>query len=125
MKFPYKKDDSSVFGDCPVRSERTLCCNLKTIDAVQNCAFGCSYCTIQTFYGDRVIVDAELPKKLASLNIERGRFYHIGTGQSSDSLVWGNRDGILDTLCEFAFKHPDVLLELKTKSANVEYFIKH
>ena len=125
LKFQYKKDDSSVFGDCPVRSERTLCCNLKTIDAVQNCAFGCSYCTIQTFYGDRVIVDAELPKKLASLNIERGRFYHIGTGQSSDSLVWGNRDGILDTLCEFAFKHPDVLLELKTKSANVEYFMKH
>ena len=49
--------DGEVFGDCPVRSERTLCCNLKTIDAVKNCAFGCSYCTIQTFYGDRVALD--------------------------------------------------------------------
>ena len=103
--------DEEVFGDCPVRSERTLCCNLKTIDAVKNCAFGCSYCTIQTFYGDRVAVDPDLGAKLRRLELEPGRFYHIGSGQSSDSLVWGNRGGILDHLCAFAAEHPDVLLE--------------
>ena len=113
----------AVFGDCPVRSERTLCCNLKTIDAVKNCAFGCSYCTIQTFYGDRVAIDADLGAKLHALDLEPGRFYHIGSGQSSDSLVWGNRGGILDELCDFARAHPDVLLEFKTKSANVTYFL--
>jgi spore photoproduct lyase len=115
--------DEEVFGDCPVRSERTLCCNLKTIDAVKNCAFGCSYCTIQTFYGDRVAVDPDLGAKLRRLELEPGRFYHIGSGQSSDSLVWGNRGGILDHLCAFAAEHPDVLLELKTKSANVTWFL--
>ena len=116
--------DEEVFGDCPVRSERTLCCNLKTIDAVKNCAFGCSYCTIQTFYGDRVAVDPDLGAKLRRLDLEPGRFYHVGTGQSSDSLVWGNRGGILDHLREFAAEHPDVLLELKTKSANVSWFLQ-
>ena len=115
--------DDAVFGDCPVRSERTLCCNLKTIDAVKNCAFGCSYCTIQTFYGDRVAIDADLGAKLRALDLEPGRFYHIGSGQSSDSLVWGNRGGILDEMCDFAGAHPDVLLEFKTKSANVTYFL--
>ena len=115
--------DDAVFGDCPVRSERTLCCNLKTIDAVKNCAFGCSYCTIQTFYGDRVAIDADLGAKLRDLDLEPGRFYHIGSGQSSDSLVWGNRGGILDEMCDFARAHPDVLLEFKTKSANVTYFL--
>ena len=115
--------EQEVFGDCPVRSERTLCCNLKTIDAVQNCAFGCSYCTIQTFYGDRVAVDPDLGAKLQRLDLEPGRFYHIGSGQSSDSLVWGNRGGILDDLCAFAAEHPDVLLEFKTKSANVTHFL--
>ena len=113
----------AVFGDCPVRSERTLCCNLKTIDAVKNCAFGCSYCTIQTFYGDRVAIDADLGAKLRGLDLEPGRFYHIGSGQSSDSLVWGNRGGVLDEMCDFARAHPDVLLEFKTKSANVTYFL--
>ena len=116
--------DEEVFGDCPVRSERTLCCNLKTIDAVKNCAFGCSYCTIQTFYGDRVALDPDLGAKLRRLNLEPGRFYHVGTGQSSDSLVWGNRGGILDDLCGFAAQQPDVLLEFKTKSANVTWFLE-
>ena len=116
--------DEDVFGDCPVRSERTLCCNLKTIDAVKNCAFGCSYCTIQTFYGDRVALDPDLGAKLRRMDLEPGRFYHIGTGQSSDSLVWGNRGGILDDLCGFAEQQPDVLLEFKTKSANVTWFLE-
>ncbi|MBI4224361.1 MAG: hypothetical protein HY609_05460, partial [Deltaproteobacteria bacterium] len=48
----------------------------------------------------------------------------IGTGQSSDSLMWGNRGGMLDDLCAFAGDHPNVLLELKTKSARVDYFLE-
>jgi spore photoproduct lyase len=115
--------EREVFGDCPVRSERTLCCNLKTIDAVTNCGFGCSYCTIQTFYGDRVTIDAALGEKLRALELDAERFYHIGTGQSSDSLLWGNNGGLLDELFEFAERHPNVLLEFKTKSANTSYFI--
>ena len=123
LRFVDAPAETSVFGDCPVRSDRTLCCNLKTIDAVQNCSFGCSYCTIQTFYGDRVTVDRDLGRKLREIELDDRRFYHIGTGQSSDSLVWGNRAGILDELCRFAAEHPNVLLELKTKSANVSYFL--
>ena len=123
LRFVDAPAETSVFGDCPVRSDRTLCCNLKTIDAVQNCSFGCSYCTIQTFYGDRVTVDPDLGRKLREIELDDRRFYHIGTGQSSDSLVWGNRAGILDELCRFAGEHPNVLLELKTKSANVSYFL--
>ena len=125
LRFVEAAGETAVFGDCPVRSERTLCCNLKTIDAVQNCSFGCSYCTIQTFYGDRVTVDRDLGRKLRALELDDRRFYHVGTGQSSDSLVWGNRGGILDELCRFAAEHPNVLLELKTKSANVSYFLEH
>ena len=125
LRFVEAAGDTAVFGDCPVRSDRTLCCNLKTIDAVQNCSFGCSYCTIQTFYGDRVTVDRDLGRKLRALELDDRRFYHVGTGQSSDSLVWGNRGGILDELCRFAAEHPNVLLELKTKSANVSYFLEH
>ena len=124
LRFVDAPAETSVFGDCPVRSDRTLCCNLKTIDAVQNCSFGCSYCTIQTFYGDRVTVDRDLGRKLREIELDDRRFYHIGTGQSSDSLVWGNRAGILDELCRFADEHPNVLLELKTKSANVSYFLE-
>ncbi|MHB2150361.1 SPL family radical SAM protein [Calditrichota bacterium LG25] len=115
----------NIFGWCPVASEKTVCCNLRTIDAVETCSYGCSYCTIQTFYSNRVVFEADLKSKLEKIEIDPARLLHIGTGQSSDSLVWGNRNGMLDDLFDFARKHPNVLLELKTKSANVSYFLEN
>jgi spore photoproduct lyase len=112
-------------GPCPVASQRTRCCNLLTLDAVENCGFDCSYCSIQSFYhGDEVRFDSQFPEKLARLQIDPQRIYHIGTGQSSDSLMWGNQGGILDGLLEFARKHPNVILELKTKSKNIQHLLK-
>ncbi len=112
-----------VFGLCAAYSEQTVCCGLHTLDAVQGCAFGCSYCTIQTFYGETAELEADLAVKLAAIELDPSRFYHIGTGQSSDSLVWGNRGGQLDALFDFAERHPNVLLELKTKSANIRHLL--
>jgi spore photoproduct lyase len=114
-----ERTEKSIWGMCPVASEKTVCCNLRTIDAVENCVFGCSYCSVQTFYSDRVVFDDRLAEKLRAVPVEPDRFYHFGTGQSSDSLAWGNKHGILDALCDFAASHPNVLLELKTKSDNV------
>jgi spore photoproduct lyase len=112
-------------GLCPVASPRTRCCNLLTLDAVENCGFDCSYCSIQSFYhGDEVRFDSRFPQKLAELEIDPDRFYHIGTGQSSDSLMWGNQGGILDALLEFAWRHPNVILELKSKSKNIQHLLK-
>ncbi|MCZ6577250.1 MAG: DNA photolyase, partial [Gammaproteobacteria bacterium] len=82
-------------GYCPVASRRTRCCNLMTLDAVENCGFGCSYCSIQSFYhGNRIYFDPRFAEKLEALQIDPDRVYHIGTGQSSDSLMWGNKHGV-------------------------------
>ncbi len=113
-------------GRCPVASMRTRCCNLMTLDVVENCGFGCSYCSIQSFYrGDAINFDTGLSKKLAALRLDPNRIYHIGTGQSSDSLLWGNTNHVLDTLISFAEKNPNVILELKTKSKNISFFLKN
>jgi len=120
-----KKSDKKIFGRCPVASPRTVCCNLYTIDAVENCSFGCSYCSIQTFYDKDIVFDQDFAQKLADIPIDPDRFMHIGTGQSSDSLIWGNRNGVLQALFAFAAKHPNVLLEFKTKSDNIQYFLDH
>ncbi len=117
------KPDTDIYGWCPVASEKTVCCNLHTIDAVESCAFGCSYCTIQTFYKDNIYIEENIKEKLDKIELSEDRRYHIGTGQSSDALVWGNRNGILDDLVAFARQHPNVLLEFKTKSDNISYFL--
>lgn len=120
-----RESDKTIWGMCPVASEDTVCCNLRTIDAVESCVFGCSYCTVQTFYTDNAVFDADFASKLSSIDLDRGRFYHFGTGQSSDSLAWGDKYGVLSALCRFAAGHPNVLMEFKSKSDNIRYFLEN
>lgn len=118
--------DDTIMGKCPVASEKTRCCNLLTLDAVRRCGFDCSYCSIQSFYNNGVVeFRSDLAEKLKNLKLDPNEIYHIGTGQSSDSLMWGNHEGLLDSLVEFAKNNPNVILELKSKSANIKYFKKH
>ena len=115
--------NKTIYGLCPVASDKTVCCNLKTIDVVENCAYGCSYCIIDTFYGNEITFDKNLKTKLNQIKLDPQKFYHFGTGQSSDALFWGNKFKILDHLCRFAENNPNILLEFKTKSDNIRYFI--
>ena len=125
-KFVLEEEENTLLGRCPVASEKTRCCNLQTLDAVKNCGFACSYCSIQSFYTEgKIVFQKDFAEKLQKLEIDRNRVYHIGTGQSSDSLMWGNKYGLLDALFEFADKYPNVILELKTKSDNISYLKDH
>jgi len=126
IKIEERTKDSLGFGACPVASEKTRCCNLLTLDAVESCGFDCSYCSIQSFYNEgKITFDKDFRSKLDAIELDPNELYHIGTGQSSDSLMWGNRYGVLDALVEFARKNPNVLLEFKTKSDNISYFLEH
>jgi spore photoproduct lyase len=116
----------TIMGTCPVSSEKTRCCRLNTLDAVLQCGFECSYCSIQSFYhGNQVRFVRDLARHLAGLTLDKEVSMHIGTGQSSDSLMWGNRFGLLDNLTRFAADHPNVILEMKSKSSRVDYFLSH
>ncbi|QEN04987.1 hypothetical protein EW093_09790 [Thiospirochaeta perfilievii] len=126
IKFEDINEDRTILGDCPVASEKTRCCNLKTLDSVINCGFDCSYCTIQSFYkGGKVLFEKKLEEKLEKIELDPKKRYHIGTGQSSDSLMWGNRENNLKLLFDFAKKNKNVILELKTKSSNIDYILEN
>lgn len=126
FSFVTQKKEGFGLGMCPVASEQTRCCNLMTLDAVESCGFDCSYCTIQSFYKqDKITFDSSFTKKLKELKLDPNRMYHIGTGQSSDSLMWGNKEGVLDALFEFARANENVILEFKTKSDNIKYFLQN
>lgn len=121
-------ENTPIMGRCPVASEKTRCCNLQTLDAVINCGFDCSYCSIRTFYHtDSILFHTDLKQKLKALSAELdpAKKYHIGTGQSSDSLMWGDRNGMLTDILDFARQNPNVLLELKSKSDNIGSLLQH
>jgi len=93
---------------------------------MENCGFGCRYCSVQSFYhDDEIHFDSRFLARLGALRLDPQRTYHIGTGQASDSLRWGNRFGILDAPTDFARRHPNVILELKTKSRNIAYLLRN
>jgi spore photoproduct lyase len=128
QKFTFVKSEkeSLGLGMCPVASPKTRCCNLLTLDAVESCGFDCSYCSIQSFYNQNKIgFDTNFAKKLESLELDPNQTYHIGTGQASDSLLWGNREGILEALFTFARANSNVILEFKTKSDNIKYLLEN
>ncbi len=126
IKLISQNKENLGFGLCPVASPKTRCCNLLTLDAVESCGYDCSYCSIQSFYNEgKVTFDTSLKNKLDNIVLDANEFYHIGTGQASDSLMWGNRFGVLDNLVDFAHKNPNVLLEFKTKSDNISYFLEY
>ena len=112
-------DDPAVLGrcPCPVDGEKTRCCKLTTLDAVSQCAFSCSYCSVQAFYSENEIhAVRNLEEKLLALN-PGPDVWHIGTGQASDSLLLGDDYGTLSALRSFAEKHPEIVIELKSKSS--------
>jgi spore photoproduct lyase len=113
-----EREPRVLVGRCPCASPQVVCCGLMTLDAVRGCGFACSYCTIQTFYAGKVVFDPDLAQGLADLRLPPGHV-HLGTGQASDGLMWGNRHDLLTTLCAFARARPEVLLELRTKAANI------
>ncbi len=126
ISFIESQKDGIGLGRCPVASPKTRCCNLYTLDAVESCGFDCSYCSIQSFYNENKIgFDKNFTQKLKNLKLDPNKHYHIGTGQSSDSLLWGNKEGIMDALFEFAKANPNVILELKSKSKNIKYLLEN
>jgi spore photoproduct lyase len=125
-RFTTQEKEGFGLGLCPVASEKTRCCNLLTLDAIESCGFDCSYCSIQSFYNQNTITfDSNFQKKLLNLQLDPHKTYHIGTGQASDSLMFGNREGVLDALFAFARKYPHVILEFKTKSDNIKYLLEN
>ena len=126
ISFIQNNKEELGLGKCPVASAKTRCCNLMTLDAVESCGFDCSYCSIQSFYNENKIgIDNNFAKKLKNLVLDPNKDYHIGTGQSSDSLLWGNKAGIMDALFDFAKKNPNVILEFKSKSNNIKYLLEN
>ncbi|MBF0207779.1 MAG: hypothetical protein HQK53_12910 [Oligoflexia bacterium] len=141
VEFKAIDSGTKIAGMCPVASEKTVCCNLRTVDVLQGCHYQCSYCSVQTFYtsstqnknyGKKVInYEINLLEKLNRISeylLPKGqKRYHLGIGQSSDGLLLGKLSGGggggFDALFDFLRGHRHFILELKSKSAQVENFL--
>ena len=113
---------------CPC-TPQYIGCNYFIINLDLNCPLDCTYCILQHYlYDPLLIVHAnreDLWKQLdAFINKNKGRALRIGTGELGDSLVLDHiTENSKDLISYFRGKGP-VLFELKTKTVNIQNILE-
>jgi spore photoproduct lyase len=112
---------------CP-GSPGHLCCNYLTVDLYLGCNLGCAYCILQSYLNFApltVYLDPgptlERLVRLAEAN--PGRLLRVGTGELGDSLLLDPLFRLSETMIRALAPYPNVSLELKTKTANVDHLL--
>lgn len=112
---------------CP-GSPGQLCCNYFTVDLYLGCALGCTYCILRSYLNFApltVYLDpgptVERLVRLARANPDRT--VRAGTGEVGDSLLLDPLFRLSEQLIRALAPYPNVRLELKTKTANVEHLL--
>ncbi len=124
---------------CP-GTNQMLCCQYHVINMISNCPFDCSYCYLQTYlnqpmttiYTNEEEVHAQIHKLCEHYEnaFSSGKMggskklpLRIGTGEIADSLALDPITEFSRNLAEVVSRYPNVRLELKTKSKNIEHLL--
>lgn len=115
-----------VVKRCP-GSPGHLCCNYRTVDLYLGCTLGCAYCILRgylNFAPVTVYLDPE--PAIAGLRrlAGRGRAVRVGTGELGDSLELDTVFRLSERLILAAASYPNLALELKTKTAQVDHLLE-
>lgn len=111
---------------CPC-TQNVVNCGYHIINLGFGCPFDCSYCYLQQYSNfPGIIIDANINDYLQKIKDYLNKYpvkrIRVGTGEFSDSLALDGITGYAKELVEF-FSDKKAVLELKTKSANIEGFI--
>jgi len=109
---------------CPA-TPRYLCCGYRILDFCGQCAMDCTYCVLQSYLASPVLtlyanVDAARSALRAFFAENPEGRYRIGTGEFTDSLVLEHLTGFHAEIVPFFREEPRAVLEVKTKTDNVE-----
>jgi len=111
---------------CPCAIDH-ISCGYYNISHILGCPYNCSYCFLHSYYGkDEIVVydnDVELLRQTAEFLRKQQTPCRVGTGQYSDSLALDLKTGMSKKLIELFARQDKHLLELKTKSANVDHLL--
>jgi spore photoproduct lyase len=112
---------------CPGTSNH-ICCGYYVINAITNCPMDCSYCVLQGYLNNPFLTlytnwDDLLQEIDDFLSSDRRSPHRLGTGELSDSLALESLFPFSQFLIPFFSERNNGILELKTKSSNVNPFL--
>jgi len=102
-----------------------VCCNLWIVNPGEGCPLDCTYCYLQSYlkrnptlkiYTNTESLISALEERATR---EPNRLFRVGTGEVIDSLVWDPLTDLSRELVPFFARTPNLVLELKTKTANI------
>src|SRR5271170_3156073 len=111
---------------CPAGSSEFACCGYLVLTLASNCPMDCSYCFLQEYLADNPGFQIYANYTDAFDELERthrrapGRALRVGTGELADSLAFDRMTGISRDLVEFCASREGLLLELKTKTDEID-----
>jgi spore photoproduct lyase len=112
------------YKSCPATREYR-CCDYQVLNIGMNCPMECVYCILQAYLNNPwlsffVNIEDLWSELAAVLDNEPGQMHRIGTGEFTDSLVLDHLTGLSVDLVEFMASRENAVLELKTKTANIQ-----
>jgi spore photoproduct lyase len=112
---------------CPGTSQH-ICCGYNVINAITNCPMDCSYCVLQGYLNNPFLTlysnwDDLLQEIESFLSHHPQPFPRLGTGELSDSLALDSIFPLSQLLISFFAERNNGILELKTKSAEVNHLL--
>ncbi|HOJ50489.1 MAG TPA: radical SAM protein [Spirochaetota bacterium] len=112
--------------ECPC-SPSVISCSYHNINIVEGCTLNCNYCAIDAyldFPAIKVYTNLDDFEKEVDYYLSTKKFIRIGTGELTDSLLWENFFNYAEYLINI-FSRYDAVLEFKTKTTNIKYFLEN
>lgn len=108
--------------NCPGTKAYT-CCDYEILHVGSYCSMDCAYCILQSYFHPPLLTyfvnHDDLQRQLAARFAE-SRIGRIGTGEFTDSLIWEKWCDLSSKLVPAFAGQKKALLELKTKTVNID-----
>ncbi|MBN1155576.1 DNA photolyase [candidate division KSB1 bacterium] len=118
------KQRADFYKNCP-GTKKYICCGYQILNLINNCEIGCTYCILQGYLDEPYItvfvnIDDLFQELSVLFNGDKNRYFRIGTGELADSLSTDHFTGYARMLVEFFSDKRNAMLELKTKTTQID-----
>lgn len=116
------QNKGAVIRKCPGTCHYT-CCDYTILHTGTFCTMDCSYCILQAYFHPPVLQYFSGFDQFAhelQATFLQNKIFRIGTGEYTDSLIWEKVSLMPGFLVETFARQKNSVLELKTKTVNIE-----
>ncbi len=122
------KQEGKFFKPCPCTPSH-ITCGYYFLNLATNCTVGCSYCILQGYLNNPLMTVytnvEDMFQELSTLAANPDKFYRIGTGELTDSLLLDSITGFSSMLMDYFKDQKNCVLELKTKTTEIDNLLAY